>query len=104
MENERKWMETLKTIVQKAIDENKSIEDAMRLFGELVRGDLQETILAGGWKPNASLTIKGGWARNKISGKPFYTPGKGTGKPPLIDTGTMLKSIDVRTDEEMDNV
>lgn len=104
MENERKWDELLKTLVQRAIDENKSLDKALRLFGEKVKGDIQETILAGGWQPNARISIEGGWMRNKISGRPFYVKGKGSGKTPLIDTGTMLKSIDVRTDEELSNV
>ena len=104
MENERKWHESLKTLLQRAIDENKSFDGALRLFGEIVKGDIQETILAGGWKPNAKISIEGGWMRNKISGKPFYVRGKGSGKTPLIDTGTMLKSIDIRTDEEINNV
>lgn len=102
--NERKWHEMLKTLIQRAIDENKAFTPALKLFGEQVKADIQETILDGGWQPNASITIKGGWMRNKVSGKPFKVIGKGTSKPPLIDTGTMLKSIDVRTDEEMSNV
>lgn len=100
MENEKKWHELLKTLVQRAMDEDKPIERALRLFGEQVKADIQETILAGGWKPNAKISQEGGWMRNKISGKPFYVKGKG-GKQPLIDTGTMLRSIQVRTDEEM---
>lgn len=103
MDNERKWHELLKTLVQRAIDENKAFTPALILFGEEVKKDIQETILNGGWKPNASITIHGGWMRNKISGKPFYVEGKGTGKQPLVNTRTLLNSIDVRTDEEMDN-
>ncbi len=104
MENEKKWHELLKTVVQRAIDENKSFTQALKTFGSQVRGDIQDTILDGGWQPNATISIYGGWMRNKISGKPFYVEGKGTGKPPLINTGTLLKSIDIRTDEEMGNV
>lgn len=102
--NERKWHELLKTLIQRAMDENKSLTPALKLFGEEVKKDIQESILDGGWTPNAPITIKGGWMRNKISGKPFKVEGKGSSKPPLIDTGTLLKSVDVRTDEEMDNV
>ncbi|MEE1227270.1 MAG: hypothetical protein UHM08_09235 [Bacteroidales bacterium] len=99
IENEKKWNELLKTLVQRAIDEDKSIDKALLVFGEQVKADIQETILAGGWKPNAKISQVGGWMRNKISGKPFYVKGKG-GKQPLIDTGTMLRSIEVRTGEE----
>lgn len=42
--------------------------------------------------PNAPLTIYGGWARNKVSGKMFYTPGKHSTKP-LIDTGALRQSV-----------
>lgn len=101
MDNEKKWHELLKTILQRAIDENKPFTPALKLFGKQVKADIQETILAGGWKPNATITIQGGWMRNKVSGKPFYVRGKGTGKQPLVNTGTMLKSIQVRTDEEI---
>ena len=104
VEKERMWHELLKTLIQRAIDDGKPFTPALKLFGEQVKKDIQETILSGGWKPNATITQEGGWMRNKVSGKPFYVIGKGTGKTPLIDTGTMLKSIDVRTDEEMDNV
>lgn len=97
-ENQRKWDELLKTLVQRALDEDKSIDKAMLLFGEQVKADIQDTILAGGWKPNAKITQDGGWMRNKTSGKPFRVKGKG-GKSPLIDTGTMLRTIEVRIDE-----
>lgn len=102
--HENEWKELALTLVQRAIDENKPIRGALKLVGEKVKADIQETILAGGWKPNSAITTQGGWMRNKISGRPFYARGKGTGKMPLIDTGTMLKSIDVRTDEEVGNV
>lgn len=101
MENEKKWHELLKTMLQRAIDEDKAFTPVLKLFGEQVKADIQETILAGGWKPNAAISIQGGWMRNKISGKPFYVTPKGSGKQPLVNTGTMLKSIEVRTDEEM---
>ncbi len=102
--NERKWHELLKTMIQRAIDEDKAFTPVLKLFGEQVKADIQETILDGGWLPNASITIKGGWMRNKVSGKPFKVIGKGSSKQPLVDTGTMVKSVSVRTDEEMNNV
>lgn len=39
--------------------------------------------------PNAPITIQGGWMRNPVSGKPVHVEGKGSGKPPLVDTGQL---------------
>lgn len=102
MNNESKWVEQLKTLIQREIDKNKggSIEKALKQFGEIAKGDIQKTILAGGFKPNAKITIQGGWMRRK-GGKPFYVKGKGAGKLPLIDTGIMISSIQSRTDKEL---
>lgn len=85
MRKEREWIEQLKTLIQKAIDNDKSIELALKQFGEIAKGDIQETILSGGFKPNAASTIKR----------------KGAGKMPLIDTGVMISSIQARTDKEL---
>lgn len=41
--------------------------------------------------PNAPITIKGGWMRNKKSGKPFKVKGKNSSNP-LIDSRDMLKA------------
>lgn len=45
-----------------------------------------------GWAPNSPITIKGGWMKNKKSGKPVYVKGKGSDRP-LIDTGELRKAI-----------
>ena len=39
--------------------------------------------------PNAPITVQGGWMRNPVSGKPVHIEGKGSGKPPLVDTGQL---------------
>lgn len=101
MEHEREWVERLKTLVQRALDEDKDLDSALKVFGEVVKGDIQKTILDGGFKPNSAITIDGGWMRNKKTGKPFYVKGKGRGKLPLIDTGVMISSIQARTDKEL---
>lgn len=85
--NEKKWIEQLKTLVQRAIDEDKSLDSALKMFGEIAKGDIQRTILDGGFKPNAASTLK-----------------KRPGKLPLIDTGVMISSIQARTDKELGNV
>lgn len=99
MNNESKWVEKLKTLVQRALDEDKSIDKALQKFGEVVKGDIQETMLGGGFAPNSPITIHGGWMRNKKTGKPFYVEGKGKNTP-LVDTGIMVASIQSRVDGE----
>lgn len=86
MKHEKEWIETLKTIVQKEIDKDKNIniDKALKKFGEIVKGDIQETILAGGFVKNAPATVKK---------KGFNMP--------LVDTGVMISSIQARTDKEL---
>lgn len=83
--NEKKWIEQLKTLIQRAIDEDKDIDEALKSFGEFAKGDIQATILAGGFEANAKSTKRR----------------KGEGKLPLIDTGIMISSIQARTDKEL---
>lgn len=89
MEYEREWIETLRTLVQREMDKDKNIDidKALKKFGEIVKGDIQETILAGGFAKNAPSTIK--------------RKGHDT---PLVDTGVMISSIQARTDKELLNV
>ncbi|MBQ2174075.1 MAG: hypothetical protein II453_03030 [Alphaproteobacteria bacterium] len=102
MRHEKEWIETLRTVIQREIDKKKgtNIDRALAQFGEEVKGDIQSTILEGGFKKNSDITINGGWIRRK-GGKAFYVEGKGAGKPPLVDTGVMLSSIQARTDKEL---
>ena len=87
-EHEKEWIEQLKTMVQRAIDNDKDIDLALAEFGQIVVGDIQNTILNGGFQPNAASTIRR----------------KGEGKQPLIDTGVMISSIQARTDKELMDV
>jgi hypothetical protein len=86
MKHEKEWIETLKTIVQREIDKDKNIniDKALKKFGEIVKGDIQETILEGGFVKNAPATVKK---------KGFNMP--------LVDTGVMISSIQARTDKEL---
>lgn len=86
MKHEKEWIETLKTIVQREIDKDKNIniDRALKKFGEIVKGDIQETILEGGFVKNAPATVKK---------KGFNMP--------LVDTGVMISSIQARTDKEL---
>ena len=87
MRHEQEWVEILKTLVQREIDKEKNvdIDKALKKFGEIVLGDIQATILEGGFTKNAESTIRR----------------KGAGLPPLIDTGVMISSIQARTDKEL---
>ena len=102
MEHEKEWIELLKTLVQRELDKEKgtNIDKALQKFGEIVKGDIQETILRGGFKKNSDITINGGWIRRK-GGKAFYVEGKGANSIPLVDTGVMISSIQARTDKEL---
>ena len=103
MAHEKDWEEKLKTIVQRALDEDKDLDKALAKFGEIVKSDIQDMIMSGNFVRNSPITVKGGWIRRK-GGKPYYVQGKGFDKP-LIDTGVMIASIQGRTDKEMlDNV
>ena len=43
--------------------------------------------------PNAPVTLKGGWIRNPLSGKPVKVKGK-FGTTPLVDTGQLYDDFD----------
>lgn len=61
-----------------AMDEGKiTQEQALNRVGLKIQAMVKDSITSGGWVPNSPKTIKA----------------KGEGKPPLIDSSTMLKSI-----------
>ncbi len=53
---------------------------------------MAQEIDTGDFKPNAEITISGGWMRNKKSGKLFRVKGKKSTKP-LVDSHQMQQSI-----------
>lgn len=87
MKHREEWIEKMRTMVQREMDKKKgvNIDRALKQFGEIVKGDIQMTILEGGFEKNAPSTIRR----------------KGAGLPPLIDTGVMISSIQARTDKEL---
>lgn len=64
---------------------------ALEQIGVFAEGISKRSFVKNNWKPNAPITISGGWMRS-ISGKPFKVKGKGSSKP-LIDTGNLRNSI-----------
>lgn len=88
-------IQTLDTgAVKDAIEQGdtKQVYKILGFAAEQIVKDAFNTGGFGNWKPNADITINGGWMTNKVSGKPVYIKGKGTNKP-LIDTGTLQRSI-----------
>lgn len=69
-----------------------SAEKVLNQGGLMAQGQIRNSIVELDTPANAPLTIEGGWAHNKKSGKIFYTPGKGSDNP-LIDTGLMVGSV-----------
>ncbi len=63
-------------------------ESEMAAAGRLGADAIRARIDAGVPPPNAPITVHGGWARNRISGKPVHIRGKGFDKP-LYDTGEL---------------
>lgn len=57
-----------------------------------VRGLMQDEMSTGVYQDNAPITTKGGWMRNKVSGRPFKVARKKSTRP-LIDTGALRQSI-----------
>ena len=49
--------------------------------------------------PNSPITLKGGWMRNPVSGKPMKVKGK-SGTTPLVDTGQLYNDFDYEIKEK----
>ena len=72
-----------------------NIKDAYDKLGKIGEAIVQQAFATRGfgkWKANSDFTVKGGWMRNKKSGKPFFAKGKKSDVP-LIDTGELRRSI-----------
>lgn len=82
--------------VKALLDDGTDMETIVKQLAQLLSEEMKRSIRNGNWKPNAPITINGGWMRNKKSGKWFYVKGKKSSRP-LIDTGNMLQSIHTAT-------
>ena len=78
--------------VKALLDDGTDMETITKQLAQLLVATLKSSIRHGNWKPNAPITIEGGWMHNKKSGKMFYVKGKKSSHP-LIDTGNMVQSI-----------
>lgn len=61
-------------------------------MGLVMQARIQRSITELSTPANAEITVKGGWMRNKQTGKLFYVKGKGSSNP-LIDEGFMRQSV-----------
>lgn len=74
------------------IQNGSTVEAALNTVGVQAVTYMQQSITDGNYKPNAPITVKGGWMKNKKSGKPFKIKGKKTAQP-LIGSGRMRASV-----------
>ena len=83
--NRKKYKKTLGQLGALAFNA-KSTLDGMKKLGREAKGDIQKSIVSGGWAPNAESTMldKGG--------------GKQLINRPLINTGQVLDSVDYELD------
>ena len=65
---------------------------AMAASGKTGADAVRARISAGIPPPNAPVTLRGGWIRNPVSGKPVKVKGK-SGATPLVDTGQLYDDI-----------
>ena len=66
----------------------RGLEKAGEAGVEGIRGRID----AGLQPPNAPVTVRGGWLRNRVSGKSVQIKGKGFNKP-LYDTGELYRAF-----------
>lgn len=78
--------------LMKNLGEGITAKMVLTVLGEQQASFMAQEIDTGDFKPNAEITISGGWMRNKKSGKLFRVEGKKSDKP-LIDTHQLQQSI-----------
>lgn len=71
----------IKTEVSNVASGKKTGEQALNALGTFIKGRIQKSLKSGNWTPNAPSTRK-----RKLK--------KGGVKPPLIDTGSLIRAID----------
>ncbi len=79
--------EQIKTLASGA-----SARQVLTVMGNMQKGLMQHEIMTGKFAPNAEITIRGGWMRNKKTGKRFYVQGKKSDRP-LVHTGQLQQSV-----------
>ena len=82
----------MKKMYQQLLHGNGDAVQVLKKLGIAYEGEMRETFTTEAFAPNATITIQGGWMRNKVSGKPFKVDGKKSSRP-LINTGRLRGSI-----------
>ena len=84
----KKAKRALRKQVNADIQDGREMEQICKRAGVRIREIIHDEISKGSFKANASITVDGGWMRNKISGKRFYVEGKGVNAPLKADRNT----------------
>lgn len=73
------------------INGDMNIDNFLDAMGQEGASIISDAIVKIKRPPNAPITLKGGWMRNKKSGKPFMVEGKKS-TIPLVDSGDLSKA------------
>lgn len=84
-------MDKWRKYARKAL-KTQSSENVVKALGISAKDETKATIANFGAPANSPITVKGGWMRNRVTGKPIYIEGKGKNQP-LVDNGDLLRSI-----------
>lgn len=85
--NQETWSKIMDKKIAEIVDKGGEISEAMKVLGNVVKGDIQEAIIAVTTPPLAQSTIK---ARQKRGNKSVK---------PLVDTGAMLASVSLEVED-----
>lgn len=89
------WQKYFEQMVQVYGDEiingDMNIDNFLDAMGQEGASIISDAIVRIKRPPNAPITLKGGWMRNKKSGKPFKVEGKKSTNP-LVDSGDLSKA------------
>ena len=83
--NEQKWGDVAGRLIESAIEGKISESQALEQLGSMIKSNIQESIIGGGFEQLKKSTLVARQSRKR-------TPG--ISSKPLIDTGHMMRSID----------
>ena len=83
--NEQKWEKAAGQLMLSVIEGKIPKEQALDQLGQLIKGDIQESILDGDFESLKQSTLDARQSRKRTAG---------VANKPLIDTGHMMRSVD----------
>ena len=89
--NEQKWQVASSQLILSVIEGRLSKEQALEQLGQLMKGDIQESILDGEFEPLKQSTLDARQSRKRT---------EGVANKPLIDTGHMMRSVDYAVEKK----